>query len=69
ETNDGFMIYGKHCVRSDNLFEFLREIAGMVTDLADSDAAGKDIFDDGNLEGRKGIPKNRFKGSHLTYVL
>ncbi|GJR81561.1 hypothetical protein Tco_0152346 [Tanacetum coccineum] len=54
ETNDGFMICRKHCVRSNNLFEFLREIAGM---------------DDGNLEGRKGIPKNRFTGSHLTYVL
>ncbi|GKF72966.1 hypothetical protein Tco_0219298, partial [Tanacetum coccineum] len=25
--------------------------------------------DDGNLEERKGIPNNRFTGSHLTYVL
>ncbi|GJY38770.1 hypothetical protein Tco_0425134 [Tanacetum coccineum] len=69
ETNDGFMICRKHCVRSNNLFEFLREIAGMVPDLADSDVAGEDKSDDRNLEGRKGIPKNRFTGSHLTYVL
>ncbi|GKG11292.1 hypothetical protein Tco_0342692, partial [Tanacetum coccineum] len=42
ETNDGFMICKKHCVRSYNLFKFLREIAGMVPDLADSDATGED---------------------------
>ncbi|GKD83150.1 uncharacterized protein Tco_1349989 [Tanacetum coccineum] len=50
-----FISYPKHCVRSYNLFEFLREIAGMVPDLADSDAAGEDRSDDRNFGRKKGV--------------
>nr|GEW39309.1 dr1-associated corepressor-like [Tanacetum cinerariifolium] len=44
-------MYLKHCVQIYNLFDFLRDIVGMVPDLADSHAAGEDrcAISEGNL--------------------